>query len=159
MTVRLRERVAVAAPPERVFAAAVDWELHAKWVLFTKVTAEPGGHQLGERLVAVTRVAGLGFSDPMEVICWEPPRRIEVRHFGPVVNGKGSFVVDPAPGGAWFTWEEELQLPLGAVGRFGFVLVGPLFRLMLRVSLRRLAGLVEQGRTGTASPSDEPSSG
>ena len=163
MTVRLRERVAIAAPPERVFAAAVDWELHGRWVLFTKVTAEPGGHRVGERLVAATRLAGIGFSDPMEVTRWEPPRTIEVRHFGPVVNGRGIFVVDPAPGGSWLTWTEELALPLGVLGRIGFVLVGPLIRLMLRVSLRRLARLVEQGREqGRDRParrSDEPLGG
>lgn len=156
MTVRLRERMAIAAPPERLFAAAVDWDLHGKWVLFTKVRAEPGGHRPGERLVADTRVAGIGFSDPMEVTRWEPPRLIEVRHLGRVVQGTGSFQVEPAPGGAWITWTEELELPLGALGRAGFVLLKPLFRGLLRVSLRRLARLIEQGRDLAAHRSDKP---
>jgi Polyketide cyclase / dehydrase and lipid transport len=107
------------------------------------VTADGGPHRVGERLVAETRVAGIGFRDPMEVTSFEPPSRIDVRHLGRVVRGTGTFLVAPAPGGAWFTWVEDVDLPLGAVGRLGFVVVGPAFRLLLRRSLRRLARRVE----------------
>jgi len=149
--IHLEERVAVAAPPEAVFAAVADWEGQSAWVAFTTVTAGGGPHRVGERLVAVTKVAGVGFSDPMEVTRWEPPRRIDVRHHGRVLRGTGTFLVEPAPGGAWFVWSEDLDLPLGAAGRLGFVVVGPAFRLMLRRSLRRLARMVEskpRPRTG-----------
>jgi hypothetical protein len=101
------------------------------------------GHVVGERLVAVTKVAGVGFRDPMEVTRFQPPRRIDVRHHGRVVRGTGTFLVEPAPGGAWFVWSEDVDLPLGVAGRLGFALVGPAFRLMLRRSLRRLARTVE----------------
>jgi carbon monoxide dehydrogenase subunit G len=141
--VQLEERVAVAAPLEAVFAAVADWEGQSEWVAFTKVTADGGPHRVGERLVAVTKLAGVGFSDPMEVTRWEPPHRIDVRHLGRVVRGTGTFRVEPAPGGAWFTWTEDVDLPLGVVGRLGFALVGPAFRLLLRRSLRRLARRVE----------------
>ncbi len=151
MRIHLEERVAVAAPPEAVFAAVADWEGQSAWVAFTTVTADGGPHRVGERLLAVTKVAGVGFSDPMEVTRWEPPRRVDVRHHGRVLRGTGSFLVEPAPGGAWFVWSEDLDLPLGAAGRFGFAVVGPVFRLMLRRSLRRLARMVEatpRPRTG-----------
>jgi carbon monoxide dehydrogenase subunit G len=141
--IHLEERVAVAAPPEAVFAAVADWEGQSAWVAFTTVTAEGGPHRVGERLLAVTKVAGVGFSDPMEVTRWEPPRRIDVRHDGRVLRGSGTFLVEPAPGGAWFVWSEDLDLPLGVIGRLGFAVVGPAFRLMLRRSLRRLARMVE----------------
>jgi carbon monoxide dehydrogenase subunit G len=149
--VHLEERVAVAAPPEAVFAAVADWEGQSAWVAFTKVTAGGGPHRVGERLLAVTKVAGVGFSDPMEVTRWEPPRRVDVRHHGRVLRGTGTFLVEPAPGGAWFVWSEDLDLPLGIAGRLGFAVVGPAFRLMLRRSLRRLARMVEstpKPRTG-----------
>ena len=151
MRIHLEERVAVAAPPEAVFAAVADWEGQSAWVAFTTVTADGGPHRVGERLLAVTKVAGVGFSDPMEVTRWEPPRRVDVRHHGRVLRGTGSFLVEPAPGGAWFVWSEDLDLPLGAAGRLGFAVVGPVFRLMLRRSLRRLARMVEatpRPRTG-----------
>jgi hypothetical protein len=87
----------------------------------------------------------------MEVTRWEPPRRVDVRHHGRVLRGTGTFLVEPAPGGAWFVWSEDLDLPLGVAGRLGFAVVGPAFRLMLRRSLRRLARMVEskpKPRTG-----------
>ena len=143
MRVHLEERVAIAAPPEAVFAAVADWEGQSDWVAFTRVTADGGPHRVGERLVAVTKVAGVGFSDPMEVSSFQPPHRIDVRHLGRVVRGTGTFLVEPAPGGAWFVWAEDVDLPLGMVGRLGFVVVGPAFRLLLRRSLRRLARRVE----------------
>jgi carbon monoxide dehydrogenase subunit G len=149
--VHLQERVAVAAPPEAVFQAVADWERQSDWVAFTTVTAEGGPHRVGERLLAVTKVAGVGFSDPMEVTRWEPPRRVDVRHLGRVLRGTGTFLVEPAPGGAWFVWSEDLDLPLGVAGRLGFAVVGPAFRRMLRRSLRRLARMVEadpRPRTG-----------
>jgi carbon monoxide dehydrogenase subunit G len=149
--VHLEERVAVAAPPEAVFQAVADWERQSDWVAFTTVTAEGGPHRVGERLLAVTKVAGVGFSDPMEVTRWEPPRRVDVRHLGRVLRGTGTFLVEPAPGGAWFVWSEDLDLPLGVAGRLGFAVVGPAFRRMLRRSLRRLARMVEadpRPRTG-----------
>jgi len=144
--VHLEERVAVAAPPEAVFAAVADWERQSGWVAFTTVTAEGGPHRVGERLLAVTKVAGVGFSDPMEVTRWEPPRRVDVRHLGRVLRGTGTFLVEPAPGGAWFVWSEDLDLPLGVAGRLGFAVVGSAFRRMLRRSLRRLARMVEADR-------------
>jgi carbon monoxide dehydrogenase subunit G len=150
--VHLEERVAVAAPPEAVFAAVADWEGQSAWVAFTTVTADGGPHRVGERLLAVTKVAGVGFRDPMEVVRWEPPRRVDVRHLGRVVRGTGSFLVEPAPGGAWLVWAEDLDLPLGTAGRLGFAVVGPLFRRLLRRSLRRLARMVEAAPGRRAGP-------
>jgi hypothetical protein len=141
--VHLEERVAIAAPPEAVFAAVADWEGQTEWVALTTVTADGGPHRVGERLVADTRLLGVGFRDPMEVTRFDPPSRIDVRHLGRVVRGTGTFLVEPAPGGAWFVWAEDVELPLGVAGRLGFAVVGPAFRLLLRRSLRRLARRVE----------------
>jgi hypothetical protein len=141
--VRLEERVAIAAPPEAVFAAVADWEGQSEWVALTRVTGDGGPHRVGERLVAETGVAGIGFRDPMEVTRFDPPHRIDVRHLGRVVRGTGIFRVEPAPGGAFLVWVEDVDLPLGVAGRLGFTVVGPAFRLLLRRSLRRLARQVE----------------
>ena len=136
--------MAVAARPQSVWEALTDWDGQSGWMIATKVTAEPGGHRAGERLKAVTRVIGVGFSDPMEVTRWDPPRRVDVAHLGRVVRGTGTFAVEPAPGGAWCVWVEDLDLPLGSLGLLGFALLRPAFQLMLRRSLRRLARQVEQ---------------
>jgi len=143
MRARVEERVAVAAPVEVAWAALTDWAGQSGWMVLTAVTVEPGGHRVGERLDAFTRIGGVGFHDPLEVTRWDPPRRVEVAHLGRVVRGTGIFEARPAPGGAWLVWVEDLELPLGWPGGLGFAVVRPAFQLMLRRSLRRLARQVE----------------
>jgi carbon monoxide dehydrogenase subunit G len=154
VTVRVVERMAVAAPQEAVWAAVVDWERQGRWMLWTSVTVEPGRRGLGERFTARTALGPLGFDDPMQVTRWDPPHRADVAHHGSVVRGTGSFVVTPAPGGSWLTWVEDLELPGGALGRAGFTLLEPLVRAGLRLSLRRAARAIErEGHQGSpASP-------
>jgi hypothetical protein len=45
-----------------------------------------------------------------------------------------------------FVWREELELPLGALGRAGFAVIRPAFAAGVDLSLRRFAALVEQAR-------------
>lgn len=144
MAVRVVERVAVAAPPEVVWSAVVDWERQGRWMLLTAITVEPGGHGVGQRFTARTALGPVGFDDPMEVTRWDPPHRADVAHHGNVVRGSGSFVVTPAPGGAWLTWVEELDLPGGTLGRLGFRALEPLVRAGLRLSLRRIVRDIER---------------
>ena len=141
----VEQRVAVAVPVELAWAALTGWQDQTGWMVLTKVTAEPGGHRVGERLDAFTGIGAIGFHDRMEVTRWNPPRRVEVAHLGKVVRGTGIFEVRPAPGGAWLVWIEDLDLPLGRPGQLGFALLRPAFQLMLRRSLRRLARQVEAG--------------
>jgi uncharacterized protein YndB with AHSA1/START domain len=143
MTVRVLERVAVAAPPDAVFEALTDWERQSRWMAFTTVKADAGEHRVGERFSAFTGVGPVGFTDPMEVTIWDPPHRTDVRHLGNVVRGTGTFLVEPAPGGCWMTWIEDLELPLGTAGMVGFKTVEPLARIFLRRSMRKLAREVE----------------
>jgi carbon monoxide dehydrogenase subunit G len=143
---RLEARVAVAAPPAVVFEAVSDWEGQSGWMVLTRVSSDGGPHRVGERLVAVTGVGRVGFRDPMEVTRFQPPRRVDVRHLGRVVRGTGSFLVEPAPGGAWLTWVEDLEVPFGAAGRLGFAVAGGAVRPLLRRSLRNLARRLEAGR-------------
>ncbi len=156
MTVRAEERVFVAAPPEVVWDAVVDWESQSEWVALTTVTVDtwadgnaaevgPARRGVGECFTAVTALGPLGFADPMRVTRWEPPTRVDVLHLGRVVRGTGTFQVESAPGGAYFVWREDLVVPLGPVGRLGFRLVWPLAAVFLRRSLRRMARLVETG--------------
>src|SRR3954451_4914632 len=110
--------VDVSAPPEQVFAAAVDWERQGEWMAGTTVR---GGHGPGARLVAFTGFGRFGFDDPMVVTTWEPPWRCVVRHEGRVVRGSAAFEVLPLPDGtARFVWTEWLVLPFGGLGELAF---------------------------------------
>lgn len=136
--------VDIAADPQTVFAAVIDWARQAQWIPLTRVRVLAGDAGLGQRVVARTAVSGLGFDDPMTVTWWDPPHRCEVLHTGRVVRGTGAFVVEPAPGGSRFTWQERVLLPGGPLAP----LLRPAARFGTRVSLafaqRRLARLLER---------------
>jgi hypothetical protein len=139
--------VLVSAPADRVFAALVDWESQGEWMLGTSVRSDGAAHGVGGRLHAFTGVGRVGFTDPMVITQWDPPRTVRVRHTGSVVRGDGVFEVRPAgPGSSRFIWREDLDLPLGALGRFGFALLRPAFVAGVARSLRTFARKVEAGQ-------------
>jgi hypothetical protein len=151
----LVEQVDVDAPPEQVWAALVDWDRQGEWVLFTDVRAVGGDAQgVGGRFDAVTGVRlprglrggrRIGVLDPMLITAWEFPRRVDVRHTGRVVRGTGTFEVRPrADGGSTFVWTEGLDLPLGVLGRAGWLLVRPVMAAGVRLSLKRFAAFAQR---------------
>lgn len=144
--------VIVEAPPERVFAALTDWPTQGQWMLGTRVWSDGPAQGVGGRISAFTGAGRVGFLDTMEITEWEPPRLVRVLHTGRVVRGPGIFEVLAVPDGrSRFVWREELELPLGRVGRAGFAVVGPVFAAGVVSSLRRFARLVESGQLGSAS--------
>ena len=133
--------VDVDASAEATWNAAVDWARQGEWMLGTRVIPTYAeGRGVGGRIEAFTGVGPLGFVDPMEITLWQPPRACHVVHTGRVVRGTGRFEVEPrGDGRSRFHWREDLDLPLGVVGRMGWVLVRPLFAYGVRLSLRRFA--------------------
>ena len=148
MTATLVLTVDVDAPVERTWAGATDWAGQGEWMLGTRVrpTAQ-GGQGVGGGIEAFTGVGPLGFLDRMSITLWEPPRRCHVLHLGRVVRGTGAFEVEPLPGDrSRFVWREDLDLPLGLLGRLGWPLVRPVFAAGVQLSLRRFARWVEADR-------------
>ena len=154
--VELTVPVDVNAPAEAVWDIVTDWPGQGDWILGTRVrVTSPGdGRELGATLSAFSGVGPLGFTDTMEIVEWAVPtdgrpRRCVVRHTGKVVRGDGVFeVVELGPERARFLWTELLDLPLGAVGRLGWPLVRPVFRLGVERSLRKMARLCEARHRG-----------
>lgn len=148
--------VDVDAPVEATWAAATDWEGQSAWMLGTTVRGTArDGQGVGGGIEAFSGVAlgplRLGVLDTMVVERWEPPHLCHVRHTGRVVRGTGTFSVEPRDGGrSRFVWREDLDLPLGALGRLGWVLVRPLFAAGVRLSLRRFASWAEAGQAARA---------
>jgi carbon monoxide dehydrogenase subunit G len=141
----LTETVDVDAPAEQVWTALTDWRSQGEWMLGTDVRTVDGEAQgVGGRLAARTGVPlpggrHLGVLDTMLVTRWEPPTRVDVRHTGRIVRGTGVFEIVPRGERSTFVWTEQLDLPLGALGRLGWPLVRPAMRAGVRLSLRRFA--------------------
>ena len=148
MTATLVLTVTVDAPVEQTWAGATDWAGQGQWMLGTTVRpTTQGGQGVGGGIEAFTGVGRLGVLDRMEITLWDPPRRCHVRHRGRVVRGTGAFEVEPrANGRSAFVWREDLELPLGVLGRLGWPLVRPVFAYGVQLSLRRFARWVEAGR-------------
>ena len=142
MSTDLNLTVDVAADPDVTWRAATDWARQGEWMLGTTVSVTGGdGRSVGSTLAARTGAGPLGFTDTMEITEWdEAARRCVVLHTGRVVRGGGVFSVTAAPGGgSVFHWAEMLDLPLGALGRFGWPVVRPAFVGGVKLSLRRFA--------------------
>jgi hypothetical protein len=146
VTARIAVDVMVAAPPQLVWDAITDWPRQSEWMLGTTVRAtDLGGVGVGGGIEAFTGVGKAGFLDTMVITEWDPPRRCVVRHTGAVVKGLGIFEVIALPGNrSRFVWAEELDLPLGVLGRLGWPLVRPGFAWGVRRSLNKLARDIEQ---------------
>ncbi len=148
MTATLVLTVDVDAPVEQTWAGVTDWAGQSEWMFGTRVwPTVQGGQGVGGGIEAFTGVGPLGVLDRMSITLWEPPHRCHVLHLGRVVRGTGAFEVEPRDGGrSRFVWREDLELPLGVLGRLGWPLVRPVFAYGVQLSLRRFARWVEAGR-------------
>jgi hypothetical protein len=148
VTATLVLRVDVDATPEQAFAGAVDWAGQGDWMLGTTVVpTHRDGVGVGGGISARTGLGPLAFVDTMTITRWDPPRACHVLHTGRLVRGTGAFEVEARGDGlSTFVWREDLELPLGIVGRLGWPLVKPFFAYGVQLSLRRFARWVETGR-------------
>ncbi|MDX3002812.1 SRPBCC family protein [Kribbella solani] len=84
--------------PEVAWGVVMDWERQSRWMLFTRVWATGnGGVGVGGGVAARTSVGGVGFTDDMVITRWEPPRECTVKHLGKLVQGTGTFTIEPVP--------------------------------------------------------------
>ena len=140
--------VLIQAPAQKVWDGITNWQAQSKWMLGTKVWPVDGdGTGVGGKIEAFTGVWRIGFLDTMEITAWDPPRLCDVNHTGRVVRGTGTFeVVATSESTSKFIWSEDLDLPLGLLGKVGFFFVKPGFVYGVRKSLEKFASQVEQGK-------------
>lgn len=139
--------VVINAPVDAVFAAFSQWSEQGRWMLGTRVEVTKGdGASIGSVLSAFTGIGPAGFLDTMEITTWDAPYRVDVLHTGKVVRGTGIMEVVALPGGrSRFIWSEDLDLPLGRLGKLGWPLARPVFLSGVKRSLVAFGRLVEAG--------------
>ena len=141
-------RVHIDRPVEHVWAVLVDWEGQPRWMQDARRVEVLSEHRTGSGVrlrVATDIAAGIVVTDEMVTTEWEPQRVIGVRHTGWLIKGTGAFELEPVSGGTVFTWWEEIDPPLGALGEaVTAAVVVPFVRRVFRRSLAALKVLCEQ---------------
>jgi hypothetical protein len=143
--VRVRASAVFAAEPERVWAAAVRWEDQPRWMqdaVWVRVVS-PDREGVGTRIRVKNRVLHIPmFAEELEVMTWDPPRRLEMAHRS-FVRGIGTWELQPHGGGSWFRWTEDLSLPVPLLGELALLVYRPFLRQLMRRGLERLQRLVD----------------
>ena len=132
-----------------VFSYFTDWPRQGEWMMGTRVESRRTGalgmgRGEGAEIAGFTGVGPLGFWDTMTITSWVEGHRVDVLHTGKIVRGTGSMIVEPIDSHTCrFIWTEQLELPLGWFGRFGFAVLKPLFVAAVRASLKKFARTAE----------------
>lgn len=149
MNARLIVARQLDCPAATVFPALIGLASQSRWIVATTLAEVPGGPRppyQGAQMVARTGLGPVSLRDTMRITEFSPPRRWAVEHIGRVVRGTGIFGVLPSTtrseagsaSGCRVFWAEEMPLPFGAIGRLGWLILRPLVRAGIALSLRRL---------------------
>ena len=132
------------ATSERVWERIRRWEDQSRWIrdaVWVRVLT-PEREGVGVRVKVLNRVLLVPlFTEQLEVVGWEPPRRIVMAHRS-FVRGTGNWSLEPKDGGTRFTWTEELSLPIPILGELALLVYRPFLRRLMRGSLANLQRLV-----------------
>ncbi len=141
MTVRIRVRTLIDAPPAAVWADVERLETHVEWMRDARSIRFLGRRRrgVGTRFACRTRIGPLTTVDLIHVTEWKPKKVIGIEHRG-VVSGRGRFTLQKKRRGRTrFTWDERLTFPGWMGGWLGEHLAAPLLRRVWKHNLRRLA--------------------
>lgn len=133
--------VDIKATQEKVFEKVVDWESQGEWMLGTKVSrTKNNGQGVGGEIVAWTGIWKFGFNDPMVFTKWIDNEIVDVKHLGNIVKGTGSMIVEKIDENqSRFIWSESINLPLGIIGKIGWIFIKPFFVAGIKYSLNKFA--------------------
>jgi carbon monoxide dehydrogenase subunit G len=142
--VRLASSVLIARPVADVWEYLVDWRRQREWIwLTTVVPLDDDAHRVGGRVRARTGLGPLGFTDPITVTTWDPPRRLDLLHTGRVVRGEATTLVEPAGTATRVSWEERIDVPGGVLGALAWRPGRPAAQRALDWTLHRLRRRLE----------------
>jgi hypothetical protein len=134
---------------ERAWALLLEWERQAEWMRDADRVEVLTPHREGTGVVigVKTRVLQVPlFTERLEVVAWEPPRRLRLAHGG-FVRGIGEWRLTPVARGdergTRFTWEERLSLGVPIAGQLALLAYRPFMRILMRGSMDNLRRLVE----------------
>jgi hypothetical protein len=137
---KVASQVVLPVPVERAWAVLVRWEDQPRWMKDADSVRVLGARRegVGTTIAVKTRVLNVPlFTERLEVTIWEPPRRLVIAHRS-FVRGVGEWRFQPVEGGTWFTWTEDLRLPVPALGELALRVYRPFMAHLMRGALAGL---------------------
>ena len=137
--------VTIDAPATAVWRHAADLPSHTEWMRDAASIEflSDSSSGVGTTMRVLTKVGPLRTHDVMEVVRWEEPRLIEVRHEG-IVTGLGRFEIEPLDDGhTRFSWIEELAMPWFFGGKIGLPVSERVLEQIWKANLKGFKQLVE----------------
>ncbi len=134
----------IPASPEVVWAELRQIDRHVNWMLDAAAIrfVSPNREGLGTKFECDTKIGPLKVTDVMEVTEWIEGSSIRVRHVG-VVTGEGNLEIVPeTDGSSLIRWTEDLTFPWYLGGPVGVQILRPVFFLVWRGNLKRLAAQI-----------------
>lgn len=141
---KVSSEVVLPVPVERAWEALMRWEDQAEWMRDADSVrvVSPQREGVGTTIAVKTRVLGVPlFTETLEVTLWEPHRRLVMAHRS-FVRGVGTWRFQPVEGGTWFTWTEDLRLPVPLLGELALRVYRPFMRYLMRGALANLRTFV-----------------
>ena len=141
---RVAREIVLPTTPDEAWNVLVDWERQADWLLDADRVEVVSPHRegAGVRLAVKTRLFGIrAFTEPVEVTAWDPPRRLHIRHGGPVA-GTGVWELEAAEAGTRFRWSEDIALRVPLAGELAARVYRPVMRTLMSRAQRSLRAYV-----------------
>jgi uncharacterized protein YndB with AHSA1/START domain len=138
----------IAAPPEKVWALAMDPERLDDWVTIHRRLHDhdTGPPRRGFTMEQTLHLRGVSFKVHWELVACESGRHAEWHGRGPARSrAETEYRLTAVDGGTRFDYRNEFKAPLGPLGAVASrAIVGGLPRREADASLRRLKALVER---------------
>jgi len=135
--VRVEADVLLPVEPHEAWARLLAWERQPTWMQDAARVRVLTSHREGNgvRVAVKTRVLGIPlFTETLEVVTWDPPRRLRLAHRG-LVRGIGEWALEPTGAGSRFRWMEDVRLPMPVLGEVALMIYRPIMRRLMRRSL------------------------
>jgi uncharacterized protein YndB with AHSA1/START domain len=140
--------IQIAAPPERVWALAMDPDRLADWVtIHRRMHGHDGGElRRGYQMEQTLHLRGVSFKVHWELVACREARHAEWHGRGPArSHAETEYNLTPTDGGTRFDYRNVFHPPLGPLGALASrAIVGGLPRREAAASLRKLKALAER---------------
>lgn len=146
----IERSIELPCPPAEAWAVLTRWERQVDWMPDADeiVVRSEQRHGVGVRLDVRTRLFQIpAFTEPMEVTAWDPPQSLAIDHGG-LVRGRGTWILEPVPGGTRFTWSEDVALRVPILGAVAAAIYAPVMRRLMGRAQARLRRLIIAGGPG-----------